>query len=1676
VGRRAERKSFRRSVKPWFEQLEERAVPTVSFFPTWVDQGSSPIDTKGLPQTSVNAANNAVTGAIDSVAIDPNNVAHMFVGTVNGGIWRTMNGNNQFKGSSDNPLAFPDWTPVTDHLPSLAIDDIRFDPLDPTGNTVYAGTGSSSSLAQLGGASVGVLRTQDNGNNWTVTPIQAQPGFGMPQILAILPTKSNAEQGTPGFHQLILVGTDTGLERSSDGGASYSMSFNLPSGAVTQLLADPNVPDKFYAAVTGPGGGVFVSTPYQGHVGTNWTEINNGLGDTLVGNTTVQLAVDPGGGTTVLYTFIAGDFHEGVFKYDGTTWHGLADLPQNFVTNTTTTQAQARITIDPTNTKIVYVTRGYGDTPAILRYDPTIGSEKWLDIDQGANGTYPHLDSRDIAFAGTNILIYTSDGGIFYLRNPQVPSFNTWTSMAGSGATGLGVTEYHDVAWDSRFKVVIGGAQDNGTSVQNGPGNPVWTQVDGSDGGDVQVDPVSAGANMESLRYTSDQYLKFLRRRTYSSPLGAMGSVDLLPAGGLPSFKGPFIPRYQLDAVDPGRLVISGGGSSPVYELLNAATATSAATAKWVKVPVPPEFFPIPTDDQGTPLVWGFAYGGRLNGVDNPDVLVIASGVKVFVRSTAGGMLMPTKDLPINALAVQDIVLDPNNWHHFFVVDGVNVFETVNAGASWKDITGNLHSVNDQIYSVAFVPTGSGTLLVGGNLGVSRLSLGDKRAQWTRYGAGLPNAVVKDLRYYPAPAGPDGKDILVAGTLGRGAWTLNDVSASIQTPGILTIDGTPGDDVIRLATDPYNTALVDAFVNSATPTYQVEWSVLANAQINVNGEGGNNTLIVDLDTATSSGVNYIITSTGVSRTGAPPISYTNIQHLQVKTGSASNIVVDVLSTNLNTVTQVSDADTVKVGNAGHLDGILGTVYVNNGSGLTQLTVNDSFDKAYKNVTLDTVNAGFFGVGRISGLAPADIKYAYLETAGVTIDTGIGGATVQVEATGVPVNLVGYGNDLVNVGYAGNVQQIFGDLTISGPPASATLTVDDSLDSTHRDVTHDTVTIGGMDYGRISGLAPAAIEYCYIATNSVNVKTGMGGATVNVKSTGSLLELTANANDKVNVGDAGSVQQINGLLAISDPPAFVTLSVDDSADASPRTFTMDTVGNGFGRIIGLAPAPIEYKYTDTDSVTLQTGTGAVIANVQATGVPVNMIGHASSTVNVGAAGSVQQINGALTITQAPAASVALTVDDSADPFGRTVLLGGDGATSSIVGLAPAAINYPTNAIFPLIVNGGSGNNFYIVNGSPTLFSATLNTGGGTDVVDILAIASPLTINSAGGSGADAINLGNASNSLSNIVPGIIFGGITINAAVTDTLTLNDQGTPDPRTYTVTATSVSWTGGPTVHYSGVGPLAVNGGTGADTFKLASSSATAAPTITGGGGNNTAIGSNMSNTWTLAGTNAGVLSGPAYQRTPYFFNIQNLTAGPAGDDFVFQDGASITGNLTGGGHDTLDYRKYSISVIVDLQAPFAGVNTGVGGTVSGVSTVFGGTAQGSPLVYNLLIGNGNNLLVGGTGRRNILVAGGVPSTLIGGDGEDLMITGTTIYDTQPGLASWYMIAQYWASGDSFANRAANLLAGNGVPLLDASTVTGNGSGNTLLGKGGELLLYNDRLDAVIDYLFVQPVPISP
>jgi hypothetical protein len=248
------------------------------FSQLWVAQGPGPIlngQEEGLP-------NNPVSGGINAIAANPSNADVVYLGAVNGGIWKTTNAT----------AASPTWTPLTDTLLSaLSINSMAVSPLDA--NTIYVGTGSTSSDAFLGSAGFGVAKSTDGGSTWNVL---AGSTFAGRRINSIVPT-------TLASGQVVLAATlfdGGGLWRSADSGVTWTRmstvaGSGLPTGGVSSLVADPGNANRYYAAVPSnnlSSGTAGIYETLDG--GQTWSLVNGAIPANILNNSfRILLSVSP---------------------------------------------------------------------------------------------------------------------------------------------------------------------------------------------------------------------------------------------------------------------------------------------------------------------------------------------------------------------------------------------------------------------------------------------------------------------------------------------------------------------------------------------------------------------------------------------------------------------------------------------------------------------------------------------------------------------------------------------------------------------------------------------------------------------------------------------------------------------------------------------------------------------------------------------------------------------------------------------------------------------------------------------------------------------------------------------------------------------------------------------------------------------------------------------------------------------------------------------------------------------------------------------------------------------------------------------------------------------------------------------------------------------------------------
>jgi hypothetical protein len=727
----------------------------------WVPEGPRP-NTRGQVE---NIDDGEVVGAADAIAVHPANPDIVFLGTVNGGIWKTNNATAQK----------PVWTHQTDDQVSLSIGSLEFDPTDSTHRTLVAGVGRFSSLSNAGGMRSGLLRTTDGGATWTlIDGGGALRGLNIsgvaPRGSVILLAANDADNPN---NTGIWCGTNSGHGWTRLSGRAGT---GLPQGASVALAGDPSDPNKIYTNVSGMG--LYRSD----NAGASWNKISNPTMDALIGSAdNIKISV---GKHSNVYAAIDVNGHlAGVFRSgnSGSTWTAM-DLPgtvEGGVHAGGQGSIHLSIAADPLTDQIVYIggdrqpaqfIGGQESNPAV--WPNSIGARdysgrlfrgdaskptgsQWTHLTHSsglgspgggtAHNSAPHADSRAMTFSPDDALLEADDGGIYKRTAPQTNQ-GDWFSMNGD----LQTTELHSVAWDANSHIAVGGAQDTGTSEQPFLSNERWNSISTGDGGVVAADVTTAPGF--SIVYSSYFDLFDFRRETYD-PHGTLINAVRPPLaigdGGTvtPQFYTPI----QLNSVDPLRLIV--GGSDAVYESLNQGDTVTAIAPIVVNSSAPPD----PAHFGINPIAFGAA--------GNPDALYVASGSKVFVRSSAHPA--PLKPSSYSGAIARGVVMDPKNWKVAYVVSAMKVLQTKDGGGSWQDITGNLLSmVHGELRSIAFnTETADGKLAVGSDSG-AYIASGPSFASWQPLGKGLPNAPVYHIEYSQVDR------LFLVGTLGRGAWTL----------------------------------------------------------------------------------------------------------------------------------------------------------------------------------------------------------------------------------------------------------------------------------------------------------------------------------------------------------------------------------------------------------------------------------------------------------------------------------------------------------------------------------------------------------------------------------------------------------------------------------------------------------------------------------------------------------------------------------------------------------------------------------------------------------------------------------------------------------------------------------------------------------------------------------------
>ena len=783
------------------------------------------------------------------------------------------------------------------------------------------------------------------------------------------------------------------------------------------------------------------------------------------------------------------------------------------------------------------------------------------------------------------------------------------------------------------------------------------------------------------------------------------------------------------------------------------------------------------------------AYGAMQGIAAKPDVAYVGLIDGTLWVRRPGGSFQQITSYPGGGIAIQQVVMDVQDWRRAYVIDNTHVWLTVDGGMNWLDCTGNLLAFaadaqhGAQLIAIQVVPNPAGggeAVLVGAAGGVFR-SLNAQTgsgATWTRFGRNLPATYGQDIKYYPATTrrnGPAG-DVLVTSLYGRGVWVLEQASRDLFSTAEMQISSPAGPNTIRLVRNRNLPALLDVFDHdgSTVPTATVPLAALTRITVVCHGEG--NRLILDC----SNGL--ILVPGGIDFNADPGAGSAlvltggraDLQRIILGQGSREIVRIDGLEvrytgigsiesgiTVLTTVVEASNAPaTRRLANGDPIDGVQSLQFFEVIDALRfTVTVTRSAD-----VSIDLRR----GNGRldVDGLwvAPQGLRR-------LTVFTGHDTQDVRITTTpqGVPLEIRGSGGrGSVTIGSTtgsgGSMAAVKGPIHVSNTGGGTLLSVSAAVDPVSTNVL--------LTSGSLSGLGPAAISFVpgdlagltvmgskgstFTVEDTIPAVTALlGGGSINSLqvhgTTGPLDYTTGNGVDYITLGapspgGSSKVALIRGPVTIRcAAQGNVNVTVDDSGETITKNVVLTATG-----VTGLTTAAIVLEASANpflNGMLLKSGRGRVFYSVVDTPpmFSVGLQGQGTDVINAAATRQSLRVQGVTVVTLGnsltgmtliradvhraanPGGTTELNLDDRGNPLPANVEIDG----TSVRGLLPALVDYNAATLRGLSVLCGNCGDQLRISDTPSSCTTFVDLGATTDHVDVLATSGPVVIKAKAG---------------------------------------------------------------------------------------------------------------------------------------------------------------------------------------------------------------------------------------------------------------------------------------------------------------------------------------------------------
>lgn len=450
-----------------------------------------------------------VYGASNVVLQSPTDPNTYWVATVSGGIWKTTTG-----GTS--------WTATTDHQSTLAIGAITIDTSDPSGKTMYAGSGYYSAGGVNNAPTTTLLKSTDGGSTWQTW---SQPNIHGTSLdkngNATVDTSAAAIKNIVAMGNVVVLGVggsqsndgyapSGGLFRSTDGGLTFSSVTAFDSEVTSLVSTTIRNQTVLIAAQDGQAYKLADQVMYSTDQGATWNVLLN-QGSTVLStgspnpdglqfsgvNKNVNMKVATGAGGSVFVAVVqsvnggqqVGLFYTPSFTPGATpTWYNLGEpqykTPSGGCSSGCSLSSMAQgdlhfaLVADPKQPGVAYIagdgivdpnlpglSTSINELATLVRvnYDSTAQIASYTPIVFPTVGGSPHSDTRSLVINSQGNLLTTDDGGVYMLTNPSSAS-GTWSAFGGvaGGGSPIRAIEAYRAVMDPLTGRIGYASQDNG--------------------------------------------------------------------------------------------------------------------------------------------------------------------------------------------------------------------------------------------------------------------------------------------------------------------------------------------------------------------------------------------------------------------------------------------------------------------------------------------------------------------------------------------------------------------------------------------------------------------------------------------------------------------------------------------------------------------------------------------------------------------------------------------------------------------------------------------------------------------------------------------------------------------------------------------------------------------------------------------------------------------------------------------------------------------------------------------------------------------------------------------------------------------------------------------------------------------------------------------------------------